>query len=230
MNIYEFIGIIIGDGSILYNKKNRTYRLEISGNVMEDKNYFDEISNFIMNEFNLIPKRRMVTTKWGKGSRLYVDNKKFVEFLINEIGLPSGNKTYTIKIPEKYLHWDFCKHILRGIFDTDGCFFFSKSKVFKYPTYPRVQIKSASLNLVNQVKQILKNQGYKIQVTKSLRDGKTYTMYLSGEEMFERWFEEIGSSSIKNIIKYQFWKEKGYHIPNVNLEERQKIMGRWRSG
>ena len=166
----------------------------------------------------------MVTTRWGRGIRLYIDNKKFVEFLMYELGLTSGNKTYTIKIPEKYLNWRDCKHVIRGIFDTDGCFFFSKSKVFKYPTYPRVQIKSASLNLVNQLTQILKNQGYKIQVTSSVKDGKTHTMYLSGEEMFEKWFKEIGSSSIKNIIKYEFWKEKGYHIPNLTLKERQATL------
>tara|TARA_Y100000310_G_scaffold197792_1_gene197856 strand:- start:1492 stop:2208 length:717 start_codon:yes stop_codon:yes gene_type:complete len=225
MNIYEFIGIIIGDGSILYNKEKKYYRLEIAGNVTEEKNYFEKISRFMINEFNITPKKRVITTGLGRCRRLYVDNKKFVEFLINELGLSYGSKTYSVTIPERYVDWKYSKHVLRGIFDTDGCFFFSKSKVFKYPTYPRVQIKSASENLVSQITQILKDQNYKIRVTGPEKEKKTYTMYLSGEEMFERWIKEVGSSNMKNIIKYKFWKKTGYHIPHLTLKERKEILG-----
>ncbi len=108
----------------------------------------------MINEFNIIPKERIATTGLGRCRRLYVYNKKFIEFLINDLGLSYGNKTYSVTIPERYVDWRYSKYILRGILDTDGCFFFSKSKVFKYPTYLKVQIKSASENLVNQIIQI----------------------------------------------------------------------------
>ena len=229
MNIQEFIGIIIGDGHIVYSKKIRAYRLEIYGNFKDDQLFFNEISKFMQDKFGVFPKIVKKISKLGVGLKLYIDNKKFVEKVINEFNLPSGNKTFTVKIPEKFLDWKYSKHILRGIFESDGCLYFSKSKVFKYPTYPRIEIRSSSPELVKQIVNILKPKGYKIQTLKPNK-GKTYKVYLSGSEMLEKWITEIGFSNIKNITKYLFWKKQGYYVPKISLEKRLKVLGRWPSG
>ncbi len=46
INLYELIGIILGDGCIYYNKSQRVYMLEITGNVNELE-YYKRISTFI---------------------------------------------------------------------------------------------------------------------------------------------------------------------------------------
>ena len=229
MNIYELIGIIIGDGHIVYSKRTRSYRLEIYGNSKEDKLFFNEISKFIQNEFNIKPKIVIKKDKKGEGLKLYIDNKKFVERLINELGLPYGNKTFTVKIPKKFLDWIYSKYIIKGIFESDGCLYFSKSKVFKYPTYPRIEIRSSSEELVKQLVNIFKVRSYKIQTLKP-KNSKTYKVYLSGSEMLEKWTKEIGFSNIKNKTKYLFWKKHKYYIPRLSLKQRVKVLGRWPNG
>lgn len=46
INIYELIGIILGDGCIYYNTNQRIYMLEITGNINEIE-YYKRISTFI---------------------------------------------------------------------------------------------------------------------------------------------------------------------------------------
>lgn len=230
MNVYEFIGIIIGDGNILYNKEKRYYRLEITGNAMDDPLYFEKISNFIQKEFGITPKIKIRYFKNGKCIKLYIDNKKFVEHLINNLGLPYGRKTFTIKIPKKYLGWNYSKYIIRGIFETDGCIYFSKSRTTTYlPTYPRLEIRSSSEDLVKQLKEILFSRGFKVQVLKPKKE-KTYKIYLSGSEMLKKWIKEIGFGNIKNLTKYLYWKRYKYYKPKISLKERFNQLNIWADG
>ena len=76
------------------------------------------------------------------------------------IGLTNKNKTFNAAIPEKYDEWKYTKHIIRGIFETDGSLFFSKSKRSKYPAYPRIEIKSASKRLIAQISNALKQKDF----------------------------------------------------------------------
>lgn len=216
MNIYELIGIIIGDGHIGYNKNSNRRWLEICGNVKE-MDYFKKISELL---FKLTKKKPIIVEKQerdgGRGLRLYLNNKDFFNFLTKEIGLPFGKKTFSIAIPKKFLSWKFSKHILRGIFDTDGSIYFSYSKKTKHPTYPRVEIKTSSNNLAPQIFGILKRRGFKIRLRFS-KDKRINILYLSGQEMADKWFKEVGSSNNSKIDRYKFWKERGYFIVRKNL-------------
>jgi len=221
MNIYELIGVIIGDGNIIYNKNNKQYRLEITGNATEDKEYFINLSKIINKISNKKPTIRERSHKKGKSLDLHINNKIFIEFLIKKIGLPCGRKTFTIKIPEKLINWKYSKHIIRGIFESDGCIFFSKSKVFKYPTYPRLEIRTSSNKLKDQLMEILKERGFKIRLIDKC---KTCKIYLSGPRMLNKWVKEIGISNIKNKTKINLWKKLGYYIPKTNLKQRKRIL------
>jgi len=221
MNIYELIGVIIGDGSILYNPKKYQYRLEIFGNATEDYKYFLKLKQFINEISGKEPRMRF--RKPGKGLTLYIDNKQFVEYLINKLKLPHGNKTFTVKIPSKFVSWEYSKHIIRGIFESDGCLYFSKSKVHEYPTYPRIEIRSSSPELVNQIVTILRKNSFKVQ-TLNPKIGNTAKVYISGDLMLEKWLEEIGINNPKNLTKFKIWKKQGYYVPRCTLKERETLL------
>ena len=223
-DVLELIGVIIGDGSILYGYRNKYYRMEISGNAVEDPTYFLKLQEIIKNNFNknvnIIERKQ----KKGRALRLYIDNKEFVEILVKNFQIMPSPKTFTIKIPKKFLNWKLSKHIIRGIFESDGSLYFSRSKITtKLKTYPRIEIKTCSKNLVNQLVELLKDNNFKVQTLNSKSD-KCIKVYLSGEKMLEKWIKEIGFSSKKNITKYLLWKKLGYYIPKSTLKERESLL------
>ena len=221
MNLYEFIGVIIGDGYMRYRPDQRVYQIEIAGNVDEDYVYFLKIAAFIQKLTGKKPTIREKIETNGRSLRLEISNKEFIKKLI-EMGLPTGKKTFTISIPLNLTGWEYSKHILRGIFETDGCIYFSKSKKGKYPTYPRIEIKTSSNRLLSQIISLLKERGFRTYCKKS---NKTHSITISGEEMLQKWIKEIGFSNERNISKYNFWKKKGFYIPKISLKDRLECGG-----
>jgi hypothetical protein len=218
VDIYELIGFFIGDGYLYGNEKCRIFKLEFVGNVEEDYDYFEEVSKFIYGATGKKPSIKIRKEKRGQGIRLIFYNKSFVQRL-SSMGFPLGKKTFTVKIPENMLERDKMISIIRGIFQADGCLYFSKSKKGKYPTYPRLEIKSSSPNLVSQIASFLEKEGFKVYVKKPSSD-RTFGVYLNGEKMLEKWRNLIGFSSLKNKSKYEFWKTKGFYMPHTPLNQR----------
>ncbi len=224
----ELVGLIIGDGHILYNHYKRIYRLTISGDVKEDKKYFEKISNVIFKITNKRPRireRKVITRGIHKGNslELYINYKKFVEYLINELELTYGsNKAFKVIIPNKFLNWNYSRYILKGIFESDGSLYFSKSKVIKYPSYPRLEIRTSSRRLAYQIFEVLKKRSYRIQIMKTKYGD--FKVYLSGKEMLNKWVSEIGFSNFNTITKYRLWQKLGYYIPRITAEQRQKVL------
>jgi len=223
--IMELIGLILGDGYIV-NKK-ATYSLYIYGDADEDKEYLGTyVFSIIKNNFDL-NSRYYVRTSYKKGYKagiLQVHNKKLILYLKNIIGLTSGCKIYTAKIPSKILNSKNISFLLRGLFDADGCLYFSYSKYkYGYPTYPRIDIKTSSKTLAYQVLKIMNSMGFKVGIR---RDGTSFIIYISGPKMVDKWMSKISSSSKKNLIKYIFWKEFGYHIPNSSTKVREERLSR----
>lgn len=213
MNIYELIGIILGDGYLGHNEKARRYWLQITGNVL-DKKYFKIISNFIHSQTDKKPKISIQKETKGKSLRLEFNNKDFIQLITEKYGLIIGNKTFNAKIPNKFLNWNFSRHIIRGVFDTDGSLYFSRSKKEKYPTYPRLEIKTSSKLLAAQIIEILKKRNFVVNSFQSSSD-KTIRIYLSGNKMLEKWVKEIGFTNPKRIKKYLYWKKRGYYVPRT---------------
>ena len=82
---------MIGDGCLMDYPHLRAYRVEITGNVVEERNYYEKISIFLQKEFNLTPKVFERSYKDGsKGLKLIVNNKRFVYFLKNEYGFTNN--------------------------------------------------------------------------------------------------------------------------------------------
>lgn len=219
MDIYELIGFIIGDGNIYHSEKHRIWRLELSGNVEEDYDYFIKIRKFLVDYTKSDPQFYIRSSKKGRCLTIAFYNKKFIHELIS-YGLPIGKKTFTITIPQAI--WEDKNQMLslvRGLFEADGCIYFSKSRRSIYPTYPRVEIKTSSPNLLEQLKVYLKKCGFNIYTRKS-RSDRTFAVGVSGEKSIEKWKEVFGFRSLKNQTKYNFWKTKGFYIPRTPLKNR----------
>lgn len=219
MDIYELIGFIIGDGHIFYNRAYRKYKLELAGNVSEDYDYFEKIKEFLMKKANNKPQFFIRRHKKGTSLCLNLYDKTFVDKII-KLGIPPGKKTFTINIPPKITKKQETS-VLRGLFEADGCLYFSKSKKNKYPTYPRVEIKTSSKKLLRQLKTILRKRGFAYYIRNPSSD-RTFAIGISGESQLEKWIHEIGFSGLKNNTKYIFWKTKGFYIPHTPLKKRIK--------
>jgi len=204
LNFYELIGIILGDGCIYHYPEKRVYGLEVSGNAKEDHEYFLKISSYIENFIGKKPRIYTKIEKLGKTLKLVVYSKKFANYLINEVGITNKNKTFNATIPRKYLDWKYSKHVMRGLFETDGSLYFSK--VNNISSYPRVEIKTSSKELANQIVDILKQKGFKPHKRTNKGDS-TIGIYVSGPIMLEKWIKEIGFGNIKSLSKYLFWKK-----------------------
>ena len=221
INLYEFIGIMIGDGCLLYYPNKSVYGVEITGNVIEERDYYEKIARFLRSTYSINPKVFTRNYKDGsKGLKLVFRNKEFTLFL-RSFGL-TRNKTYTVTIPEKLLEWKKAKHVLRGIFETDGSLYFSRSRITtKMPTYPRLEITTVSIGLAEQIIQILKENGFRVQ---SHKNRSSIVIYMSGENMLYKWIREVGFSSAKNRTKYLLWKKLGYYIPRLSLPDRISLL------
>lgn len=109
----EFVGIMIGDGSIT------TYQSSITLNSETDKEYALYIEKLIFNLFNISSGRSQ-----RKNADCLIINTSSVECseYLQKIGLPLGNKLRShIDIPSWIKKEDtFMKACIRGACDTDG--------------------------------------------------------------------------------------------------------------
>lgn len=222
MNLYEFIGYHLGDGYILYNPSKNQYNLEITGNANEQKEYFKKLARFIECKIGKTPKIFVKKEKLGQSLKLKISHKEFISYLVLELNICHKDKSFNADIPENLLSWQYSKHIIRGFFEADGSLFFSKSKNGPFPTYPRIEMKTSSKKLSNQICYLLKRKDFKVNTTSSKYD-KTLRIYLSGEKMLCKWVAEIGFSDPKTISKYQFWKNFGFYIPKISYKTRKLI-------
>ncbi|MFH1358452.1 MAG: LAGLIDADG family homing endonuclease, partial [archaeon] len=123
------------------------------------------------------------------------NSKEICEFLINDMKMFHGKgKCQHITIPQEiYKNWNLAKHAIRGIADTDGSIFVSKKPGIE--KYPSIEITTTSVNLANQLKEILIKIGFRI----TLREGKRkqprglipYRIGLYGKRNLKKWMEEI---------------------------------------
>ncbi|MBI4140903.1 hypothetical protein HY485_03645 [Candidatus Woesearchaeota archaeon] len=221
MNVYEFYGVMLGDGCVLYKPDKKVYTIEIVGNAEEECGYYRSIQKFLEEKTGKFARLKIRHEKRGKSLRLTFHNKKFIEFLMNKFEL-GERKTFSAKIPPVYLSWEKAKHILRGLFETDGSLYFSR--VNGKAVYPRIEIKTSSEILAEQIVNVLVEQGFQPHIRTCSSD-KTKGIYISGSKAVEKWLKEIGFSSQKNKTKYELWKKVGFYIPHSSLADRQKCLG-----
>jgi len=189
----ELIGIIIGDGNIY--RKNNKYRVGFTGNIANDKEYFEYIKKLIKKEWN----KDARIFVGGRGLRIVINSKEVCNLLINELKLPYGEgKGEKVVIPEIIAqNWNIVRHTIRGIVDTDGSVFISrKPRIEKYPS---IEITTTSQKLAIQLKKILEVRGFRVNKIRVVLSKNSILpinrIALNGRVQLKKWKEEIGFSN-----------------------------------
>lgn len=195
-SLSEFIGIMLGDGHLSVNG------IEISIENPLELDYAIYIRDIIYDLFNVTCK---IKTKSASRNVIYliVNSRRLVCFL-TELGLKIGNKVKNnVGIP-KFILEDktLLKWCIRGLVDTDGGIF-EKQKGY---TRALIEFKNFSKNLLRDVSFGLERLGFTVSAS-----GKNSIRIQSQNEIIT-YFESIGSSNKKNVVRYEFFIETG-HIP-----------------
>lgn len=198
-NFLEFYGSLLGDGwlSKLKYKEKKLYIVGISGNRKLDLDYFLYLRKII---YGLINRTVYIKDRPKAGSiEIYFNHKSLVNFLSKELNFPIGPKIDLEINPKIYdTGFSHMKYVIRGILDTDGCFYFDKTP--KGDPYPCIGICMKAPKLIKQVYDLLIEQGYKVQHNKSRSPSEQ--LILKGRKQINKWMKEIGSSNKRNLDKF----------------------------
>lgn len=206
-NIAEFIGVMLGDGSIgVYNTKagNKIKKHPVVKVTLDSRNkeYTDYVFNLMKEVLNVEP--RVYFKKTENTVDICTFKKDRLDFVINKIGLKLSPKWDNMEIPKKYFQEKFYQFILRGLFDTDGSVTVFHNNGVRYP---RIEIKICPSPAQNQIKEILNSLKFRYKI-QNLDKGEI-RIRISGVNELKRWFEIVGSSNAIHIEKQQsFYKEK----------------------
>jgi len=129
-----------------------------------------------------------------------VNSKPIFLELSQKYGLPVGEgKCGKVVIPLIIFDdWNFARHTVRGIVDTDGSIFTANKR--GSPQYPSIEITTCSIKLARQLKLILENNGFHVANVWCDPPGKLstlpcYKVPLNGYKNVEKWMSEIGFSN-----------------------------------
>lgn len=231
----ELIGIITGDGHLVYLDKNYKYiqyHLDISGHLIDDLDYYEKIVEPMFIKLFRI-RLRFVRQRINE-LKIGLDSKAISTFFYKILNLPIGNKTLRTSIP------DYIKNaknnnikiaFIRGLADTDFSICF-KRKYKRLHYYPVIRCHIRSKRLIKQLSESLKKFGFNFC---ALYDQKEYdprsdkyiiehSIDINGVTNVEKWMKLIGFNNPKHITKYQIWKKFGFCPSNTNLEQRKRIL------
>lgn len=198
-DLCEVIGAFIGDGMFnLY--KNKLYQVEFSGDSNLDLDYYSKkIIPFIKTIIpNINP--HIYKVKERNCVRIVFYSKDLFYFFKDNFKFVPGRKTYTVFIPEIIMNADesFIDSTIRGIFDTDGCVFLDKRKIYK-GFYPRITLQTVSKPLYIQLKDYL-SKHFKIY-TAEFKNREVYVIEIYGENQLNKWMNKIGFSNKRHLDK-----------------------------
>ncbi len=195
----EFIGILLGDGHIAQ------YQVTVTLSS-EEKEYIHYVSNLIKKLFGVVVG---ITKQKQKKAVTIVINRRLVVDFCQEFGFEMGNKvTHQVDIP----NWikenkTFSKECIRGLFDTDGCFFNHNYIVGgKRYSYLKIAFTSASAPLRLSVREILINFGFNVRMSKVRKNSNGRDIRIEDSQYVQRYIKEIGSHNQKHIDKIKKWR------------------------
>lgn len=200
----ELIGAIIGDGYVdshVDEKGKSKYHIQIVGNSTLDKDYLlITLSTIAKNVFGINTNHYFRKDK--KALNLNLHSKQLFVLLTKRFGFPIGPKTFTIKIPEEIMNSEekFVFATIRGIFDTDGCVFLDKRKIYN-KIYPRISLQTVSEPLFLQLKGFL-SKHFSLYTYHNIKR-HNYYVEVYGHKQVEKWMKLIGFSNSRNLRKVE---------------------------
>lgn len=229
----EFFGAMIGDGWIQTNEKG----LFLTGNPIEDKEYYDNKITPLVNE--LIAPVKPKNFPYWKVYGIGIYKKEIIKELLNQ-GLSKGKKVEIVSIPSWIIHSnnDIKRAFIRGIFDTDGCIFMQKDYT-KYAnkfntthhTKSRIRITSISKKLIKEISFLLNSLNFRHTVRgreggfrHNRNNSSSYFIEINSIQDIHRFFKEIKPNNPKHITKYLIWKKFGFCPPKTTISQRKDIL------
>lgn len=196
----EFIGILLGDGSIT------PYHIGITL-CSEEKLYIKYVCATIEKLFGVEPK--IFKHKTSRAVTIVVNRKLIVDFC-QKFGFEMGNKVlHQVDIP----NWIkenkiFSRECVRGLFDTDGCFFIHTYKVGnKKYSYLKMAFTSASTSLRLSVKNFLLDSGFSVRVSKVRTNSNGRDVRIDDTQFVQKYIREIGSHNQKHLDRIKKFAE-----------------------
>lgn len=203
-NLAEFIGILLGDGSITRKYQNRV-QITLNKNELQYAKY---IVRLIKNLFDVEPSIKFRRTE--NALDIKICKKNIVNFLLDNVGLKQAPKWNRQIVPEIYLKNNLERFILRGYFDTDGSVVITNRK--NGNTYPRLEMKISPSPMRNSLIQILNRQNFRFGNYRI--DNGRARIQISGVKQIERWLNLIG---ISNPIQLNRLRKRGIAGPRFEL-------------
>lgn len=196
----EFIGILLGDGSIgMYNCKYKTkskfqYRIQITLHSEYDKRYIKYVEGLIIRLFNTKPiiRRR----KKEKAVDILIFSKDILLFLKDKVGVKLAPKWKRAVVPSRYIRNDLEIYVLRGYFDTDGSVVITNNNGI---LYPRLEMKISPSPMQEQIIDMIRRNGFRFGVYQ-IGKGKV-RIQLNGLDQLNKWIEKIGFKNYRHIEK-----------------------------
>lgn len=195
----EFYGILLGDGWIsrFKAKHHRDYNLHwigITGNIHEEDYLLNHVIELIR---SVSDSKIMIKRRTNDNALELVFNDKWLALALNEeLFFPIGLKHDLMVRPDILSDWTRLKHVLRGLFDTDGTIYFDRAKGYARP-YPIVELNMNEPKLIKQIITQLKKQRYHVTVSRNRS-----RLRLKGFSQVNRWFTEVKPYNNKHLIKY----------------------------
>jgi len=193
VDLSEFTGIMLGDGGIT----NRQVVITLNG--VDDKEFVTYVMRMIERIFKTKPS--LLQIKDSKAVNIVISSTNLVLFCKNTLGLKIGNKLkQKVDIPLWiYEDIEYQKACIRGLVDTDGCFFTEKhpykGKIYEYG---RLNFVSYSPYLQDSVYKILTTLGFhptKRRLNKAVQ--------LENKQEICNYFKVIGTSNEKHRRKFE---------------------------
>jgi intein/homing endonuclease len=129
-DIAYFLGLLITDGHIVFDKIHKKYKILIFNSYEDEKRI---IVDLIKKLFKYNPLIRTKKTEFSKipNHEIYITSKDLAESLINKFEIPSGAKSRIVKIPPYLLNSgkEEIASFIRGVIDGDGSISINQVKI-----------------------------------------------------------------------------------------------------
>ncbi len=174
----EFIGIMLGDGHITPTQITVTLGIK--------EGYTEHVSKLIKLLFKIEPR---VLIRQNKYNEIYFGSTMIVRWLIG-MGLAHNKVLSQVSIPKEFINNStYHKSLIRGLIDTDGSIYKTKSGL-------QISFTNKSTPLLKDIQYMLRLQGFspsKISVNK---------VYLTKNEDIKKYVSEIGFNNPKHLNRY----------------------------
>lgn len=198
----EFTGIVLGDGGVTKGQ------ITITLNRTDDKEFALYVRNLIKQLFAISPS---LYERKGENTVSIVISRSLVVKFFNDMGIPVGGK---VRQQTGVPSWardskEFTKFCARGLFDTDGCFYVDKHR-YKEKVYYNcaMNFTNRSFPILSFFKESMQELGF--HPSQNTR----FSISMRRENEIKRYFQEVGSSNLKHLNKFQkYFKNRYGEVP-----------------